>query len=37
LAAVEICRPVPQKASAKETLGSLLRELVTLNEAVRKD
>ena len=32
LAARDVCRPVPQAESTKETLGSLLRELVTLNE-----
>lgn len=32
LAACDVCRPVPQDASSKETLGSLLRELVTLAE-----
>lgn len=32
LAARDVCRPVPQEAAAKESLGSLLRELVTLNE-----
>ena len=32
LAARDVCRPVPQAESSKETLGSLLRELVTLNE-----
>jgi putative membrane protein len=37
LAAVEVCRPVPQKASAKETLSSLLRELVTLTEVAPKE
>lgn len=33
LAARDVCRPVPQSESSKETLGSLLRELVTLNES----
>ena len=33
LAARDVCRPVPQSESTKETLGSLLRELVTLNES----
>ena len=28
LAARDVCRPVPQETTAKETLGSLLRELV---------
>ncbi len=32
LAARDVCRPLPQAASTKETLGTLLRELVTLNE-----
>ena len=32
LAARDVCRPVPQVESTKETLGSLLRELVTLND-----
>ncbi len=32
LAARDVCRPVPQEVTAKESLGSLLRELVTLNE-----
>ena len=32
LAARDVCRPLPQAESTKETLGSLLRELVTLNE-----
>ena len=32
LAARDVCRPVPQADSTKETLGSLLRELVTLND-----
>jgi putative membrane protein len=29
LAARDVCRPVPQEASAKESLGHLLRELVS--------
>jgi putative membrane protein len=33
LAARDVCRPVPQSESTKETLGSLLRELVTVNES----
>jgi putative membrane protein len=33
LAARDVCRPVPEAESTKETLGSLLRELVTLNES----
>ncbi len=30
LAARDVCRPIPQETSAKETLGSLMRELTTL-------
>ncbi len=30
LAARDVCRPIPQETSAKETLGSLLRELTTM-------
>ena len=37
LAARDVCRPVPQEAAAKESLGSLLRELVTLNEGTDPD
>jgi len=37
LATVEVCRPVLQKVSAKEKLGSLVRELVTLNDVGRKE
>ena len=37
LAAVEVCRPVPQKAAAKERLSSLVRELVTPNNVVQKE
>lgn len=33
LAARDVCRPVPQTESTKETLGTLLRELVMLNES----
>jgi putative membrane protein len=33
LAARDVCRPVPQAESTKETLSGLLRELVTLNES----
>ena len=29
LAARDVCRPIPQEASAKETLGSLMKELVS--------
>jgi putative membrane protein len=32
LAARDVCRPVPEAESTKETLGSLLRELITLND-----
>ena len=35
LAARDVCRPVPQEPSAKETLGSLVRELVSLDEEAR--
>ena len=31
LAAVDVCRPVPLEASAKETVGSLLKELVNMS------
>lgn len=31
LAARDVCRPIPQAASAKETLGSLMRELVSFD------
>jgi putative membrane protein len=31
LAARDVCRPVPQETSAKETLGSLMRELVSVS------
>ncbi len=33
LAARDVCRPIPQETSAKETLGSLLRELVATDGA----
>ena len=33
LAARDVCRPVPQTESTKETLGTLLRELVKLNDS----
>ncbi len=37
LAARDVCRPIPQETSAKETLGSLMKELVsTANEAEAK-
>ena len=29
LAARDVCRPIPQETSAKETLGSLMKELVS--------
>lgn len=29
LAARDVCRPIPQEASAKETLGSLMKELIS--------
>jgi putative membrane protein len=29
LAARDVCRPIPQEASAKETLGGLMKELVS--------
>ncbi len=32
LAARDVCRPIPQETSAKDTLGSLMRELVTAAE-----
>ncbi len=31
LAARDVCRPIPQEPSAKETLGSLMRELVSFD------
>ena len=31
LAARDVCRPIPQAASAKDTLGSLMRELVSFD------
>lgn len=37
LAAGEVCRPIPQADSTKETLGSLLRELVRFNENPAQD
>ena len=33
LAARDVCRPIPQADSKKETLGSLLRELVKFGDA----
>ena len=35
LAARDVCRPIPQETSAKETLGSLMRELVSLARSRR--
>jgi putative membrane protein len=32
LAAQDVCRPIPQPGSRKETLGSLLRELISFGE-----
>lgn len=32
LAARDVCRPIPQETSAKETLGSLMRELVSTGD-----
>lgn len=37
LAARDVCRPIPQEAQAKETLSSLLRELVTFNDGKSAD
>jgi len=37
LAARDVCRPVPQEPSAKETLGNLMRELVTLGEETKPE
>ncbi len=37
LAARDVCRPIPQETSAKETLGSLMRELVTTAEEAKKE
>ncbi len=33
LAACDVCRPIPQDAAARETLGSLLRELVNFKDS----
>jgi putative membrane protein len=33
LAAIEVCRPIPKPASARESLPQLLREIVTFNNA----
>jgi putative membrane protein len=37
LAARDVCRPVPQEPSAKETLGSLMRELVSSGEETKSE
>ncbi|CAN5363316.1 TIGR01620 family protein [soil metagenome] len=37
LAARDVCRPIPQEAEAKETLSSLLRELVTFDRGKQND
>jgi uncharacterized membrane protein YcjF (UPF0283 family) len=37
LAACDVCRPVPLESSGRETLASLLREVVTLNEGRKTD
>lgn len=37
LAARDVCRPIPQEASAKETLGSLMRELVSRGEEAQAE
>ena len=37
LAARDVCRPIPQETSAKETLGSLMKELVSSAPARRKN
>jgi putative membrane protein len=37
LAARDVCRPIPQEESAKETLGNLLRELVTFSDGKKKE
>jgi putative membrane protein len=33
IAARDVCRPIPQETAAKETLGSLMRELVSFEKA----
>jgi putative membrane protein len=33
IAARDVCRPIPQEPQAKETLGSLVRELVSLDDS----
>jgi putative membrane protein len=37
LAARDVCRPIPQETSSKETLGSLLRELVTFGDSKKEE
>jgi putative membrane protein len=32
LAAIEVCRPIPKPASARESLPQLLREIVTFTD-----
>jgi putative membrane protein len=36
LAARDVCRPIPQERAAKETLGSLLREVVNFSDGGEK-
>lgn len=36
LAACEVCRPIPREASARESLGSLLRELVSFGDGKKE-
>ncbi len=36
LAARDVCRPIPQETSAKDTLGSLMKELVSTAEGAEK-
>ena len=37
LAARDVCRPIPQETSAKETLGSLMRELTSMAGEPKKE
>ena len=37
LAARDVCRPIPQETSAKETLGSLMRELISLDADAKSE
>ena len=37
LATRDVCRPIPQEPSAKETLGSLMRELVSLDQETKSE